>query len=456
MENNCSPLINFIDSNKEEFFIFKYIIERCIREVDDLEKKLKNNNQLQNFLYSILDIKDRELLKEKLNLFYETKIDENLTFKDIIKIKIYKENKISVQFLQDKSKYFNKNKFIYEYNLDVIPISKKFIESSFAFDNNLKEIIDKYFPKMIVIFIMHFETFFSELLKFIVSKNDNFLFEKWQHGTEPTLTYSEILKNPTQDWKEYIIDRQINKLTYDIIQSIDKLIKFTKTESFIQTNFPDLESTFKEIYYRRNLIIHNNSIVNEGYKNNIGLKDSNIGQKLTTDLDYVFKSFKTCNKFAYLLYAIFGKKLTKEDKTHYYHILDDYAFIELLKKSNWEEALFVYKLLLEFYSIDNANKLNYIFNIYNCQKHLNDLSYKDELLKIDISANDIIYKIGKHLLLDDNEEVYKLLMDYYPHYINDFQILEWPIFIDFRETEEFLKFKSEKLTNLNDDYAIEI
>ena len=44
--------------------------------------------------------------------------------------------------------------------------------------------------------------------------------------------------------------------------------------------------------------------------------------------------------------------------------------------------------------------------------------------------------------MDNNDNVYNLLKENYPQNISKEQI-GWPIFIDFRKSEEFTKFKNE-------------
>lgn len=53
------------------------------------------------------------------------------------------------------------------------------------------------------------------------------------------------------------------------------------------------------------------------------------------------------------------------------------------------------------------------------------------------------FEIAKCCLQDDFDRVYTLLSRTYPESFNATAIRDWPVFIDFRKTEQYEKFKLE-------------
>lgn len=86
----------------------------------------------------------------------------------------------------------------------------------------------------------------------------------------------------------------------------------------------------------------------------------------------------------------------------------------------------------------------YRMNYINAAKQLNEKDLvKRELEKLDISIATDNFKIGKYCLDDNHEQVYKMLQETYPKSFDAVAIREWPIFINFRETEFYNMFVSE-------------
>ena len=417
MENFLGQMIN---SNNNELRFYIACLKNQVNEMRDNLKKWKNDSILLKFISKIQTLKKVELKQKEIDKFIARKLDSKTTIGDIVKIKLNNNGKMELKMIGNK--YFSPN-----------VLNKKY--DKFDLDENIKS-------KLIVAYMINFENFFSRLLKFLIVKNENFFFSS-NKDEQSVLTYEEILKNPTKDFKQYVMDKQIEKITYDVMKSIDKFLKQTKQDNYVNTEFKSLYDNFVEIYYRRNLIIHNNSVVNEQYIKNVTNTEYNEGFKLKHSDEYIKKANETVLNFACLIYAVLGNIIIdKTEKQKYYDYLDEYSFC-LLKLTSWESAKFTQSLLLKFAAREKADQLNYKYNIFNCKKHLGDVSFRTELLSIDDSAFDVIYKIAKQLLLDNNQEVYKLLKENYPNNISKHQIISWPIFIDFRNTQEYDKFKKE-------------
>lgn len=323
MEKDILRKLIIANRNESNFYI------ACLqKQIDSLEKensKLKNDHKVLNFIKQNKNL-DNDKFNEKLEVFYNKKVNKNLTFRDAIDIVKKDSGKI---FINIKNKMVFTEKLIFPHYQDNFDLSENI------------------YNKLIIAYMINFENFFNDILKYFIHVKQSLFFTKG--NKDQVITYDEILNNPTKDFKEFIINKQLEKLSYDIIETINSFIKKMKYEEYIQTNFFDLKKDFYELYYRRNIIIHNDGIINEIYVNKTGIDESKykIGSKIKTTNKYVKKAEHICNNFACLIYAIFGSLIDKDSKDKYYNNLDIYSFA-LLQHNQWEDALITQKLLLKF------------------------------------------------------------------------------------------------------------
>jgi hypothetical protein len=104
----------------------------------------------------------------------------------------------------------------------------------------------------------------------------------------------------------------------------------------------------------------------------------------------------------------------------------------------------IYKKLSTNNFIDFADKMLYRINYLNAVKQLkeNDI-LENEIKTLDVSIATDNYKIAKLCLLDDNEGILSMLRKTYPQSFTASEIKEWPIFINFRDSNEYAVFCSE-------------
>ena len=74
-----------------------------------------------------------------------------------------------------------------------------------------------------------------------------------------------------------------------------------------------------------------------------------------------------------------------------------------------------------------------------------------EVKKLDVSAMQAQFVIAKCCLEDNTAKIYELLSKTYPDSFDAVSIRDWPIFINFRETEEYKSFLKEH----KNDFAIQ-
>ena len=83
----------------------------------------------------------------------------------------------------------------------------------------------------------------------------------------------------------------------------------------------------------------------------------------------------------------------------------------------------------------------YRINYLNAIKQIGEIELLNkELQNLDVSIATDNFKIAKLCLQNKNSEIYEKLDKTYPHSFGAVEIKEWPIFINFRESEEYNKF----------------
>jgi hypothetical protein len=96
----------------------------------------------------------------------------------------------------------------------------------------------------------------------------------------------EILERVVQDEVSIIFRKEIEDLNKDYME-------FAKFDLSKNTDWKN----FKEFFYRRNIILHNNGIVNSTYREKTGSTSGNV--HLSVDENYLSKAitmFENCSK----------------------------------------------------------------------------------------------------------------------------------------------------------------
>jgi hypothetical protein len=96
----------------------------------------------------------------------------------------------------------------------------------------------------------------------------------------------EILERVVQDEVSTIFRKDIEDINKDYVE-------FAKFDLSKDTNWKD----FKELFYRRNILLHNNGIINSTYREKTGYTSDNV--ELSVDEQYLSKAitmFENCTK----------------------------------------------------------------------------------------------------------------------------------------------------------------
>lgn len=288
----------------------------------------------------------------------------------------------------------------------------------------------------LMMILVKYEEAIAGIYRFLVMKFPELYLSK------KSISYSEFLNSGTdiEDIKKYFVDKEVEEFMRSALK--DWYNTFSTKHKM---NFSAIDNElvdFKEMYYRRNIFVHNQGVVNEVYVKNVENTKFKIGEKLKVDKDYIEKSF---HKVLIVLYGTFWEliKVSKLEHDNFVEFIFEQGYNYMVKEK-WDISKFVFKLLMQ----DNqqaesnklCNKINYWISIKNSEG-IDEI--KNEIEKLDVSAMKGQFIVAKYALLDDFKNVSATLDKIIDKELASNYIEEWPLFIQYRTSEEYKKFKED-------------
>lgn len=295
----------------------------------------------------------------------------------------------------------------------------------------------KLYPCNIVVSLVSiYDAFLGNIIKAIYKTTPERLKE-----CNREFTINEILQfESIEDAKERVIEKEAETVVRG--SHIEQLEWLKKK---LGTSFKDFASyrKFVEITERRNLFVHTNGIVSRQYINVCnsvgveGVSEIKVGDKLVATPEYVFESYKVLFEVGVKLGIVVWRKLKKGDKTPDYY-LNNICY-NLLKQEKYDLA----KTMLHFATETIKDAVNdEVRRIFIINKSLAYYLSGDKktcnaiLDKEDWSASATMFKLAEAVLKED----YSLAvskMEAAKSDIDNLAYCEWPLFKNFRNSEEF-------------------
>lgn len=283
--------------------------------------------------------------------------------------------------------------------------------------------------------IVTFEEFLSKIYTLLVVNNPKCYFK------DRTIKVVDIIN---KDFNEIINNEISQEVTKKMFDSIECLKSVCEIENISINKYEDLLKSLFELNERRNIFIHNKGIVNDIYINNImKYNETKLkkGEYLETEPAYITGAIDLLYKLVLTLSYEICEKYNEKDNKKWVDKFMEISF-NLLKDKKYIVSKHIHKILSKCNFIDFETRTIFRVNYINSCKQLGETNVvKDELAKLDLSIAKDEFKIAKLCLEDKNKEVYDVLSanDLKPF---DAQTLEeWPLFINFRETEYYNKLK---------------
>lgn len=406
-----------IESIKEYYF----------SEVDNIEESIKKDCKkyhlgtiIDYYLYS--KAVDKPLLLEGKIGEYIKNVGEDLIID--FKIDNSDENKVSITYkVKDREELEKKG---YELNSQKAKREYTKINERLVLFNN----------SSLMMLVIKYEEAINRLFRYLINIYPSAYLNK------KTICYSEIndIDIDIKTIKNYLVKNEVEEIMRLSVSDWYKLLEQNHKVTF--NSFENYFNEFKEIYYRRNIIVHNNGIVNKTYLQYVDdsvKKDIKLGDEIHVNKEYLEKAF---NLTFIIIYGTFIETLKPcTNKKNAMTVMFDLGFQHMLK-NEWEVSKFIFYNLQRIRDQDACdimlNKVNYWISIKNS---IGIEGIKDEIEKFDVSALSGDFKMAKVTLLDKFDETRELLEKLLPNEITAESIENWPLFIQFRKSEEYENFK---------------
>ena len=237
----------------------------------------------------------------------------------------------------------------------------------------------------------------------------------------------------------------------NMFDSLKTLEMISKKEGIDINRYENILEEFKEIYFRRNIYVHNEGKVNDKYISSVSekyRKNVKNEDKLLTDDEYLKKSINVLYKVVGALFYEIQMQLDPKYE-EWKHAFFSIAFKLLCNENYCVAQHFYYRLSKCQYSCFRDKTMSRINYITSLKQQGYEKNVKDELETLDVSIATENFKIAKMCLEDKNEEVYNALNKNYPDPYSAELVRDWPLFINFRKTEFYRKFVEEHAEDTN-------
>jgi hypothetical protein len=260
-------------------------------------------------------------------------------------------------------------------------------------------------------------------------------------NSEKVFTYREILSfGSVEDIAEQLIQTRIRKLTND---NIVGWIHFLDNQLKIDLEMFDEEliKILKEIFARRNLIVHNGSQASQSYvkkfKDLIAPK-TKAGTGLRVDANYFDRSAEIVETFFIVVCSSIWR-LTKQDESQERFVLLLNLAASKLEKKQYFSAEKICQYLLEYEELEAIDRSYATINYWQSYKWSGRFDkIRKSIEEADFSAHDDLLRLARLVLLEKNDDFFVLLPQVLrSKKLKEKQLMEWPLFQKIRRTRKF-------------------
>ena len=222
----------------------------------------------------------------------------------------------------------------------------------------------------------------------------------------------------------------------------DWVVYLRETLKLSMAYLGDDMATLTECFQRRNLLVHNNGVVNTVYLAKVPAdhrKRLKVGMSIPIEESYVDKSIRTFERVFLLIAAELWKKIDPKDKERG-DCLIDLGFRQL-KREHWETAEGIYTVLMQDKAQQEVLRMIAQVNYWQCLKWQGRLAdCKQEIMDSDLSAKDNVFELARAALLDEEKEFFELLPSLLKtKKLSRDSLFDWPLFREMRKSRSFQK-----------------
>lgn len=424
-----------------------------------IRKSKKYQEILENFLFNIQSIKSFTTYVEPVLKKMNDDHDKNNTFLNAINLIATSKNdpdpgtiteiKVVEQRLAEEFGIFIATENDDKYSVTIKNTSH--LGELFVKEVKQNKLINNQLPILYQSSLITLVMYFELLIANIIRKRIYDYPESVKIDEKP-LTLIDIRKFGSMEIAEnYLIEKEVGKL---IRESYMVWVEYFKKNFKCKFDLISiLDDSVIEIIQRRNIIVHNDGVINGIYLSNVPKTSYKSDDKVVIAIEYILEAIRIIEKCGLFMGIEIWQRVEKNsiDRATF---LEQTGF-EYLKKEEWENALNIYELLEKETEITNKLKTIAQLNILLCKKRIEGIdNIKEELFKIDFSDKSNVFILILHALKEDYDMFFKLLPDVYKNGITLFHLQKWPILKEIREHEKYKIFLEEN-TNKNDIIGLE-
>lgn len=293
----------------------------------------------------------------------------------------------------------------------------------------------------VVAFVSQYDAYLGGLIRTMFEAKPELL-----NNSEKNILFSELIKfNSLEEAREYLIEKEVESV---LRESHLKQFKWLETKLNIplRKDLPSF-SDFIEITERRNLFVHCNGVISRQYidvckENEVkNIDKAKIGQQLIASPEYFNKCYMVMLEIGVKLGQVIWRKLQPDKLEDADAHLNNVCY-ELLTKGHFRLALNLLSFATETLKKHTNQEMLCIFTINKALAHYlseNKDACKNVLAKHDWSATSDKFKLAIAVLKEDYVTAIELMKSIGStnKHINKDAYREWPLFRQFRKTEEF-------------------
>ena len=284
----------------------------------------------------------------------------------------------------------------------------------------------------LIMLITRFEEFISALITEI------YLLYPQKYLNKQQISFSEIANCKIEDICDKIVRREVDAI---MRQSFMDWFELFESHGFKFDSCRLEIENLKEIYARRNILVHNAGVVNDIYLKNVPSSTAKIGEYLYATNQYLPDAFQTIRTLI-LTIMLEAVRLVNKNKDKYLDSIFKIAY-GMLQEKKYVLSKHVFNALKKHKNATNdikeMSQINYwlsVKGIEGTQPILN------EIRAFDVSALNKKFHVAKLILLEDYKTATLLISDMYSkNEIDTCELIDWPLFEDYRQSEDYKVFK---------------
>jgi hypothetical protein len=286
-----------------------------------------------------------------------------------------------------------------------------------------------------------FDKYIGELITALYALNTN-LYKNINReiSLSEALTFESI-----DDMRSEALSKEIESLRR---KSYSEQLKDIQKRFSISLQSYNKWDKFIEMSQRRNLFTHCDGIVSSQYidackEHGYQFKEEPaIGSQLSIGDEYFYKSCNLITEIGVMLGQTLWRKVSPESIENADSQLSNLIF-DFLHNESWSKAKILSKFALNLPKISNEQKKRiFVINYAIALKFNNQKEQMEKLLdEYDWSATSNDFKLAHAVLIDNFDEA-KVLMESIgdsSELISEISYLDWPLFRDFRNQEQFFE-----------------